>query len=348
MVTGTLMAGAQSRAEREARLKIYGLETCVDNPVFTIPPHEMSEADQERAGLAGVCRNDGVAYTDDFLELGREWHFAPKLDYCREELDVLKKVVCAPLIDQSNINAMALKVMAWKTANCGAVVVYRMFAYGCDHFVASYDNRGSLLDAMFLNGGNEMDELFKAENKGGFKNTNFSADATLKRTDGNHFFVNHRKMYDKQKSGGATSSATAELREYFSVNNAGHFVRDSLVKDAEFPAVNRKAMELFELRECPLSAKDYMLRHCRMATALKGTSQELSFMRWNFMKVMSEPVAFLGWCKRNPKSSAPIAYYLNMVRDNEDAEMRMSAIEKALRELPTDARAYWIRKLDID
>ncbi len=348
MMMGTLFAGAQNREEREARLKVYGLETCVDNPVFTIPPHEMSEADQERAGLAGVCRNDGVAYTDDFLVFSREWHFAPKLKYCREELEVLKKVVCAPRIDQSDINGMVLKVMAWKTGDCGAVVVYRMFGYGCDHFVASYDNRGQLLDAMFLNGGKEVDELFMAENNGSFKNSNFSANSTLKRTDGNHFFVNHRKMYDVLKRGEKPVSATTELREYFSVNKAGCFVRDSLVKDAEFPAVNRKAMELFELRESPLSAKNYMLLHCRMATALKDTSQELSFMRWNFMKVMSDPAAFLGWCKRNPKTSAAIAYYLNMVRDNEDAEMRMEAIKKALRVLPSDERSYWIRKLNLD
>ena len=349
LLMATIMASAQTREERANRLKVYGLETCVDNPVFTIPPHEMSEAAQEAAGPAGVCRTDGVAYTSKSLQFGGEWHFAPKLLYCDEEKKVLPKVVCVPHIQEASANAMVLKVMAWKTPTCGAVVVYRLFVYGVDHFVATYDSSGKLVDAMYINGDNEVDEMFAAKNNGGFKTSKFGTSTILERSDdGKHFFVRHRKIYDKLKGDVKETSAWAEIKECFSVGGDGLIVTDSVVTNDEFPAVNSKAMELYKLRAMPLSAKGYMSKHCKLATALKGTELELSFMRWNYLKVISDAEAFLGWCKRNPKASVNIAYYLNLVKDNGDGEIKAMHLRSKVACLPQGLRTYWSRRLKLD
>ena len=107
-------------------------------------------------------------------------------------------------------------------------------------------------------------------------------------------------------------------------------------------------MELYKLRAMPLSAKGYMSKHCKLATALKGTELELSFMRWNYLKVISDAEAFLGWCKRNPKASVNIAYYLNLVKDNGDGEIKAMHLRSKVACLPQGLRTYWSRRLKLD
>ena len=188
------------RAQDDGRqwLKRYKIDPMNDNPVFTRPMHER---DESRVQGAGICMNDGLAYNRRYYSFGRDWHYEPKLSLCKEEEDAFPRITGEYFSkdDNSYISTVGqiLKYGVIPT-DYGCIVAYRVWGWGSDgheqvnHYFATFDHKGNLIDAFYAGYAEWMNEVLKAEPHGNYTardnfgggSLEFSEDSkTLTKTD---------------------------------------------------------------------------------------------------------------------------------------------------------------------
>ena len=267
--------------------KVVGLPDGCTNPVFT-KPDNMNPAG--RVMGAGICMNDGEAYTTRSVGFSSDWHYEPKLQLCEQEQAVISRVM--GLYEGTVIpeHRVPLKFNVKVHHGCGAVVVYRAFenyrytdtrSDNLEQFIAVYDDKGNLADAMMMGYVNDIFDFLLVEPHKDYKapdnlgNQNLEFDET-----GEHFTIN-RYCYLKEQADGLPGKVA--MKRYYSItpdgkirldkvtNGSEDYKDDPVLKAGGFigDVANPDAMEMMEMMLTPMSDPQLMKRLDKVYAKLK-------------------------------------------------------------------------------
>ena len=261
MIAGTACADTSDDAGWKKR---YGLDPACSNPVFTRPGHMNTNS---RVHGAGICMNDGLAYTNRGASFSNDWHYEPKLPLCRQEADVMPRVLAMPATRPfaPGENGEPLKFCCVPHHGCGATVVYRTFRIWrtsryqtVEQFIAVYDSNGTLTDCMTMgmqvgdDSDNDLRAVLLAEPHAAYavQKNRGSNDVTFD-DDGNGFTIKH----SWHLTDGAAEKVS--MSRHYSITAEGRLVPEApratdggvLLADV----ANADAAALYELMRAPLS-----------------------------------------------------------------------------------------------
>ena len=272
----TMMTGSCAAAERSERewLKNYGIDPSCSNPVFTRPTRTVPGGRKEGAG---ICMDDGQAYTNSsWVEMSHEWHYAPKLSYCKEEMATIYKV--GGLSKQASDNGIeiGLKMAVRPINSCGAFVVYRNTRARqwddarTEQYIATYDGEGHLVDAMLMGVTGDANDLFAVEPHGDYsmKHT-WQMQSYLKWADESHFEIYRRVSYIDPARPNQTMWRTV-ITWHYSITPGNHIRYEGMTTDEEMPAVNPLALRLLDIMSRPLADAETRALFTKLRKEAKG------------------------------------------------------------------------------
>lgn len=294
-----------------------GLPKDCTNPVFTRPEHMNPEG---RVRGAGICMNDGEAYTSRGCGFSSEWHYAPKLSLCGKEKDVIKQVMGLYVPEHDTRPVEPLKFCVVTHHGCGAVVVYRAFdnyrysniqSENLEQFIAVYDSNGNLTDAMMMGYDEDLYEMLNIE-----PHMDYNVPHNMGRHDmkfdktGEHFTI-YRYWYLKDKGEGVPEKV--EMKRYYTITADGKIRLDKVTNNSEghdteskydnpgalmSEVANPAAVEMMEMMLTPMSDSQILPRLDKTCAMLLDN------------KLVRERLMHLGMMvyNRNPKSFLAYAY----------------------------------------
>lgn len=300
--------------------KVVGLPGDCDNPVFTRPGNMHSSS---RVAGAGINMNDGEAYTDTYIKFNSDWHYAPKLPLCQQEMDVMPRVM-GLFIDRNHPLEMykPLKFSARTHHGCGAVVVYRAFRNGrysnfesdnLEQFIAVYDSNGCLTDCMMMGYDGDMRDILLVEPHKDYQVPHNMGDHYLKfdGNDGEHFIISR---YWYLKDVGKAMPDKVEMRRYYTITPQGKIRLDKVTNGSEdykqgsslTPGVligevaNPAAVDMMELILTPMSDDQLLPRLDKTYAKLKDAKQVGErLMHLGMLVYNRDPQAFLSYVYKN-------------------------------------------------
>jgi hypothetical protein len=255
------------------RAKVGLPENC-KNPVFTMPSR-MNKSN--RVEGAGINMNDGEAYTLNNIKFSNEWHYAPKLNLCDEETAQMPQVM-GLFMNENERNKHdfdPLKFSAKAVHGCYAVVVYRAFRNGryfrsehenLEQFIAVYDEKGQLTDAMMMGYYDDIRDILLIEPHKQYSVPFNMGDYYMDfdKKDPSHFTLN-RYWYLKDEPKG--SPGKVAMKRYYTITPAGKIKLDKVTNGSEdytaarsndvgapiADVANAEAVNLLELILTPMS-----------------------------------------------------------------------------------------------
>lgn len=298
--------------------KVVGLPSDCNNPVFTRPGNMHSSS---RIQGAGINMNDGEAYTDTYIQFNNDWHYAPKLPLCQQEMDVMPQVM-GLYIDQNHPLEMykPLKFSVRTHHGCGAVVVYRAFrncrysnieSDNLEQFIAVYDGNGRLTDCMMMGYDGDMCDVLRVEPHKDYQVPNNMGDHHLvfDEKGGEHFTIS-RYWYLKDEAKGLPDKV--EMCRYYSITPEGKIRLDKVTNGSEnhkqgstlkagapiSEVANPAAVDMMELIVTPMSDPQLLTKLDKTYASLKDDKQ------------VGERLMHLGMLiyNRSPKSFLSYAY----------------------------------------
>ncbi len=304
LITTMAMATFMAHADSNDWKKKYGLDGC-DNPIFTRPDHEVPGG---RVVGAGICMNDGEAYQDYDIGLSGEWHYAPKLTFATQEAATIHRVTGTGRPDdimKYDSYGRVLKFNAKRINGCGALVAYRVGANGPDElaqYLATYDEKGQLQDAMMMGDEHIIDALFTLEACGDYKLVgNWSRlGARVEREAPHKFAIMLENHYEQ---GG--KRITWKMNRYYHINTKGIFILDSISSE-NAPKFSPAAVEVLEMMLMPLAGDDNYDKAMTMLHKLQPTLRKSEAGTSILGRMMErlyayDPAGFLVWVWKCPK-----------------------------------------------
>lgn len=347
MALATLMVHADDNTWKTK----YGLDGC-DNPVFTRPDHEVPGG---RVEGAGICMNDGEAYQNHDIGLSREWHYAPKLNFAQREAASIHRVLGMgrPFNGERNLatDGRTLKFNAKRVNGCGAFVAYRVGASGPDdlaQYLATYDDKGFLVDVMMMGGEHTINDLFKMEPHGDYKLVgNWSRlEAVIDRDNPNKFSINLENRYEQ-----SDKQYTWKMKRYYHIDNKGYFVIDSITNE-NAPQFNPNALNALDMELMPLAGEGNYDKAMTMLHTLQPTlrkSEEGTRLLSTMMDRLYayEPEAFLVWVWKCPKCNLTNEVRDKLANSNYVGQPFAAPLltEDVHRLTNVKARKYWTKML---
>ena len=311
MFTFTACAGDDWRSK-------VGLPEDCTNPVFTRPFRMNSSS---RVEGAGICMNDGEAYTNRGCDFSSEWHYEPKLPLCEEEIAVLPRVMGLYFNEVTNPRVLEpLKFCVVAHHGCGAVVVYRAFdnyrytnvrSDNLEQFIAVYDEKGSLTDAMMMGYDGDFKEIMSLEPHKEYKGVMSDSHRMEFDKTGEHFTITR---YSYLKDEGEGVPGKVEMKRYYSITPEGKIVLDKITNNSEGydgktslkpgapigEVANANGMKLLELILTPMSDPGLLSKLDNTSEALldnKMVGERL--MHLGMMVYNRNPKAFLDYVYQN-------------------------------------------------
>lgn len=309
-----------------------GLPTDCNNPVFTRPSNMRSSS---RIQGAGICMNDGEAYTTSLVDFSTEWHYAPKLSLCDKERDVMPKVMGIfpenmPPTDSNE----PLKFCVRVHHGCGAVVVYRAFnnyrytnihSDNLEQFIAVYDDEGNLTDAMMMGYIGDICDFLRIEPHKDYKAPNNMGRYNLEFDKSGEHFTLVRMWHLKDVPKGAPDKV--ETKRYYTItpegkirfdketNNSEDYENETVLKPGVLisEVANPNAVAMMEMMITPMSDPQLLPRLDNVWSKLQNDS------------IVGERVMHLGMMMyhRNPKA------FLEYVYNNRDKTSLISLLQRA-------------------
>lgn len=279
----------------------YGLQGC-DNPIFTRPDHEVPGG---RVEGAGINMNDGEAYTNHYIDLSGEWHYAPKLNYAPIEVNTIHRVLGTAHNKEhpEYFDQGTLKFNAKRINGNGALVSYRAGAMGGGdlyQYIATYDAKGNLVDALMMGNEFTIDDLFKVEPHG-----NYTLDGHWSGIEGkinneqpSRFTLtlkNRYKVDGKRIEWSMTRTYHVDAKGIIHLDN---------VTSENAPKFNTTALEMTEMSLTPVAGNfdKLMTTLNRLQPALAKTEQGRRVLNRQAERLFAwNPQAFLMWVWRCPK-----------------------------------------------
>ena len=295
-----------------------GLPTDCDNPVFTRPFRMNSSS---RVEGAGICMNDGEAYTTSYVGFSSEWHYAPKLPLCDKEKEVMPRVMGLFVPEHYEGRPLEpLKFCVRVHHGCGAVVVYRAFdnyrytnihSDNLEQFIAVYDGEGNLTDAMMMGYEGDLHEILSIE-----PHKDYQAPYNTGRHDldfdktGEHFTIS-RYCYLKEVAKGVPDKV--EMKRYYTITPDGKIHLDKITNGSEdyneekvlkpgaliSEIANPDAVDMMEMMLTPMSDPQILTRLDNVWGTLQND------------KVVGERVMHLGMLVYNRDPKAFLSYVYN-------------------------------------
>ena len=295
LTMATIIATSGNALAQRPWLADYGIDPANPCPVFTKPPR----TGPNRTEGAGICTNDGAAYNCTFYTLGEEWHYEPKLNLCDQEQAAM------PLITGQLQSRMILKFGINPLRGGGALATYRVFGSNggvpSEHFLATYDKQGQLLDAIALGNRESLNDVLSAEPHGSY--------SPRVNTGGNHWKVDTATQtitltrycyYD------ASSSDKWEDTLIYRITPQGHFELSHHATKGK-PAVNAQAEQLMTLSMLPLSTTDVMAQWNDLLTRCKDNKKLYEQLLPHVAKLfVSRPQEFISWTSQHHRQSVLI------------------------------------------
>ncbi|MBR5030733.1 MAG: hypothetical protein IKX63_06515 [Muribaculaceae bacterium] len=327
-----LMTVTSACAQNYDWRKEVGLPTDCNNPVFTQP----GRMHKGRVEGAGICMNDGEAYTTPMVGFTSEWHYAPKLHLCDKELEVMPRVMGLYTVNKvSPNNDDPLKFCVRVHHGCGAVVVYRAFhnyrytnisGENLEQFIAVYDGEGNLTDAMMMGYEGDLCDFLGVEPHKDYKVPRNMGNHTLEFDKTGEHFTIYRYTYLRDKAEGVPDKV--EMRRYYSITPEGKIRLDKITDNSEnsddkssiksgasiSDVANPNAMEMMELMLTPMSDPQLLPRLDEVWDKLQNDN------------LVGERVMHLGMMMyhRNPKAFLEYAY------KNRDKTSLFSLLKRAI------------------
>ena len=296
--------------------KVVGLPEGCTNPVFT-KPDNMNPAG--RVMGAGICLNDGEAYTTRSVGFSSDWHYEPKLQLCEQEQAVISRVMGLYERTETPEHRLPLKFNVKVHHGCGAVVVYRAFdnyrytnikSDNLEQFIAVYDDAGNLTDAMMMGYVDDIRDILLVEPHKDYKVPENMGNHSLEFDEtGEHFTIN-RYFYLKDEAEGLPDKV--EMKRYYSItpegkirldkvtNGSEDYKDDSVLKPGGYigDVANPDAVEMMEMMLTPMSDPQLLPRLNKVYAKLKDD------------KVVGERLMHLGMMvyNRNPKAFLSYVY----------------------------------------
>ena len=224
-------------------LSDYGIDPNNDCPIFTRPPR----TGPDRKEGAGICTNDGAAYNRTYYGLGEDWHYEPKLILCDQEKQAMPTITGKLRVREP------LKHGVIPMSNGGALVAYRIFPDSGDyaeHFFATYDHEGNLIDAIALGTRANLSNVLTTEPHGDYTpRENMGGNSIVIDTAAHTLTLAQYNMYNVPNS---SSSAEWCDTVTVSIQRDGRFAITSH-RVAGKPSVNIIADRAMTLMLLPLS-----------------------------------------------------------------------------------------------
>lgn len=313
----------------------YGIDPSNPCPVFTKPPR----TGPNRTEGAGICTNDGAAYNCTFYTLGEDWHYEPKLNLCDQE-----KAVMSRITGQLQ-HRIILKFGINPLRGGGALVTYRIFGFDSaapsEHYLATYNNQGQLLDAIALGNRESLNEVLHAEPHGSYTpRVNMGGSHWKVDTATQTITLTRYYYYDNPI---APNSDKWEDTLVYHITPQGHFELKSHDSKGK-PAVNAQAEQLMALSMLPLSTTDVMAQWNDLTDQCKGNSelygQLLPHVAELFVK---RPQEFIMWTTQHQRQSVLIAALRQALDTNEWLAdgMRIHIAKSVEACTDADAQKYW-------
>ncbi|MBR5086969.1 MAG: hypothetical protein IKX31_08195 [Muribaculaceae bacterium] len=308
-----------------------GLPQGCTNPVFTRPDNMNPEG---RVRGAGICMNDGEAYTNRFVSFSSEWHYAPKLHLCEEEKKALPRVMGIFVSERDETRSFEpLKFCVRVHHGCGAVVVYRAFdnyrytnikSDNLEQFIAVYDDEGRLTDAMMMGYiGDTRDVLLVEPHKdyqvpSNMGNHNLQFDET-----GEHFTIS-RYWYLKDEADGLPDKV--EMKRYYTITPQGKIHLDKVTNGSEAyeegsglkpgalinEVANPAAVDMMEMMLTPMSDPQVLSRLDKVYAKLNNDKQVGErLMHLGMMVYNRDPKVFLSYVYKNRAKTSLIKLLKN-------------------------------------
>ena len=318
----TLAVTTSACASDNWRTRVGLPEDCT-NPVFTQPFRMHSSS---RVQGAGICMNDGEAYTNRGCGFSSDWHYEPKLPLCDEEKAALPRIMGMFFNEVTNARALEpLKFCVVTHHGCGAVVVYRAFdnyrysniqSDNLEQFIAVYDDKGTLTDAMMMGFEGFLPEILKIEPHKDYKSSDMGTQNLKFDNTGEHFTIN---LYAYLKEAGDGMPSKVEMMRYYTITPAGKIRLDkvtnnsenyngksSLTPGAPFGDVaNADAINMLEMVLTPMSDPQVLSRLDKCYSTLLNNEQlEKRLMHLGMMVYNRDPKAFLDYTYKNQATTS--------------------------------------------
>ena len=299
------------KAQDEGRtwLKRYNIDPMNDNPVFTRPQHER---DEERVMGAGICMNDGLAYNRRYYNFGRDWHYEPKLSLCQEEEAVFPRITGEYMSNEDNMHiSTAGQILKYGVipTDFGCIVAYRVWGWGTDgyeqvnHYYATFDHKGNLIDAFYAGHGEWMNEILKAEPHGNYSTRENFGGGSMQFSEDNKTLTKTDYYYFKTPDGKSDQWFDTTV---FNISDEGFFTQASRVQKGK-PEVNKIAEELYDLETLPLSDKNAIKKWNAFVKKTKGKDLFRERIDRDILKLyISRQQEFMAWTTANKKESVLI------------------------------------------
>ena len=296
--------------------KVVGLPENCTNPVFT-RPDRMNPAGRVQG--AGICMNDGEAYTTKSVGFSSEWHYAPKLHMCEKEEQAIKRVMGIYVPEDFQRPIEPLKFCVRVHHGCGAVVVYRAFdnyrysnikSDNLEQFIAVYDDNGNLTDAMMMGYVDDIRDILLVEPHKDYQVPHNMGNHYLEFDDTGEHFTISRSLYLKDEGQGVPGKV--EMKRYYTITPEGKIRLDKVTNGSEdykddkvlkpgaliSEVANPNAVDMLEMMLTPMSDPQVLSRLDKVYTKLKDD------------KVVGERIMHLGMLiyNRNPKAFLNYAY----------------------------------------
>ena len=191
----------------------------------------------------------------------------------------------------------------------GCIVAYRVWGWGPDghqqvnHYFATYDHKGNLIDAFYAGHGEWMNQILKTEPHGNYTPREnygggymeFSEDSkTLTKVD-YYYFKTPDDKGDKW-----------EDTTIINISDKGIFSQASRVQKGK-PEVNKLAEELYDLETLPLSDKNAIKKWNAFVKKTKGNTQLRERIDVDILKLyISRQQEYMAWTTANKKESVLI------------------------------------------
>ena len=299
------------------RSKVGLSEDCT-NPVFTRPFRMNSSS---RVEGAGICMNDGEAYTNRGCDFSSEWHYEPKLPLCEEEMAALPRVMGLYFNEVTNPRVLEpLKFCVVAHHGCGAVVVYRAFdnyrytnirSDNLEQFIAVYDEKGNLTDAMMMGYGGDFKDIMSIEPHKDYEGVMSDTHRMEFDKTGEHFSITR---YSYLKGEGQGVPGKVEMKRYYTITPEGKIILNKITNNSEGysgdkvlkpgapigDVANVDAMNMLELICTPMSAPDmYSKLDKTCALLLENKVVRERLMHIGMMIYNRDPQAFLTYAYDN-------------------------------------------------
>lgn len=299
--------------------KTVGLPEDCTNPVFTRPDRMNSSS---RVHGAGICMNDGEAYTSPMVGFSSEWHYAPKLHLCDKEKALMPQVMGIYVPDYRETRPLEpLKFCVRVHHGCGAVVVYRAFdnyrytnihSDNLEQFIAVYDGNGNLTDVMMMGYEGDFPEMLSIEPHKDYKVPQNMGNYTLEFDKTGEHFTLSRYTYLREVAKGVPDKV--EMKRYYTITPEGKIRLDKVTNGSEddeegsvlkagapiAEVANPAAIEMMEMVLTPMSDPERFSRLDKVYGKLKD-NEVLGerIMHLGMMVYNRAPKAFLNYAYKN-------------------------------------------------